>query len=186
MTKNLPLLQFSFSHHRRLWVGLVAAAFGVILSGCANYRLGTEANGKLAFQTIYVEIVENKTLLPQSRAIVSTQIREAFARDPRVALVNSPDTADAVLAVTITGYRRDVLTVREGDTGLARKFNLTLGAHCTLTDRRAGKSLFEKRPVEVQREVFTDSGQLQSEYQTLPLLAEALAGKVAHAALDVW
>jgi hypothetical protein len=38
----------------------------------------------------------------------------------------------------------------------------------------------------VQREAFTDSGQLQSEYQTLPLLAESLAAKVTHAALDVW
>ena len=30
------------------------------------------------------------------------------------------------------------------------------------------------------------SGQLQSEYQALPLLADALADKVAHAVLDVW
>lgn len=169
------------------WVVLAISGFvAVIAGGCANYRLGTGANGKLSFQTVYVEIVENKTLLPQSRAIVSTQIREALAKDPRVSLVNSPEAADAVLAVTITTYRRDVQTVREGDTGLARKFNLTLGAQCTLTDRRAGKALFEKRPVEAQREVFTDSGQLQSEYQTLPLLAEALASKVTHAALDVW
>jgi hypothetical protein len=169
------------------WVALAAAGLALLASaGCANYRLGTGANGKLAFQTIYIEPVENKTLLPQARAIVSTQIREAFARDPRVTLVNSPDVADATLTVTITSYRRDVLTVREGDTGLARKFNLTLATQCTLSDRRTGKALFEKRPVEVQREVFTDSGQLQSEYQTLPILAEALAGKVAHAALDVW
>ena len=109
-----------------------------------------------------------------------------FARDPRVTLVNSPDAADATLAVTITSYRRDVLTVREGDTGLARKFNLTLATLCTLRSRRESKVLFENRPVEVQRESFTDSGQLQSEYQTLPLLAESLATKVAHAVLDVW
>ncbi len=167
---------------------LFLAALGCLLFGtaCSHYQLGTAATGKLAFQTLYIEPVENKTLLPQARALVSTQLREAFARDARVTLVNSPESADATLAVTITSYRRDVLTVREGDTGLARKFNLTLATTTTLRDRRGNKALFENRPIEVQREVFTDSGQLQSEYQTLPLLAESLAAKVIHAALDVW
>jgi len=163
-------------------LGLAASVIGS--AGCANYHLGT--GGTVSFRTLYVEPVENKTLLPQARALVSTQLREAFAKDGRVALVDSPEGADATLAVTITAYRRDVLTVREGDTGLARKFNLTLATTCTLRDRRGNKTLFENRPVEVQREVFTDSGQLQSEYQTLPLLAESLASKVTHAALDVW
>lgn len=155
-------------------------------AGCAHYRLGTAATAKLAFHTLYVAPVENKTLLPQARALVTTQLREAFARDVRVTLVNSPDAADATLAVTIVSYRRDVLTVREGDTGLARKFNLTLATTATLRDHRENKPLFENRPIEVQREVFTDSGQLQSEYQTLPLLAESLAAKLTHATLDVW
>lgn len=156
----------------------------LLLNGCAHYRLGTA--GKLAFQTLYIEPVENKTLLPQARAILSTQLREAFARDARVALVNSAAEADATLSVTITSYRRVVLTVREGDTGLARKFNVTLATTSTLRDRKYNQALFENRPTETSREVFTDSGQLQSEYQTLPLLAESLAAKVAHATLDVW
>ncbi len=171
---------------RNAWAAVVlgvTAALASLFSGCANYQLGTGA-GKLSFRTLYIEPVENKTLLPQARAAVSTQLREAFERDPRVTLVNSPTGAEATLAVTITGYRREVQTVREGDTGLARKFNLILTTQCTLT--QGGKALFTDRPVEVRREAFTDSGQLQSEYQTLPLLAEALAAKVTHAALDVW
>jgi hypothetical protein len=172
------------SARRSLFAVLAALVCLITASGCANYRLGTGA--KLAFTTLYLEPVENKTLLPQARALLSTQLREAFARDGRVTLINSPEAADATLAVTITSYRRDVLTVREGDTGLARKFNVTLATTCTLKDRKGNKPLFENRAVETQREVFTDSGQLQSEYQTLPLLAESLAAKVTHAALDVW
>ena len=163
-----------------------ALAYLTVGTGCAHYQLGTGAAGKLAFQTLYLAPVENKTLLPEARALLSTQLREAFARDARVALVNTPAAADATLAVTSTSDRREVHTVREGDTGLARKFNLTLATTATLRDRRANKVLFENRPIVVQREVFTDSGQLQSEYQTLPLLAESLAAKVTHAALDVW
>jgi hypothetical protein len=152
--------------------------------GCANYQLGTGA--RLAFRTLYVAPVENQALVPQARELVSALLRESFARDARVTLVNSPESADATLTIVLIDYHRDVATVREGDTGLARKFNLTLGAACTLRDNRAGKDLFTRRPISVQRESFTDSGQLQSEYQTLPLLAESLADKVAHAALDVW
>jgi hypothetical protein len=166
-----------------LAAGLLLADLG-LTAGCSHYQLGT--GGKLAFRSLYLAPVENKTLLPDARALVSTRLREAFARDGRVDVANSPETADATLTVVITDYHRDVATVREGDTGLARKFNLTLGTSCTLRDNRGAKNFFENRPVGVQRESFTDSGQLQSEYQTLPLLAESLADKLAHAVLDVW
>lgn len=164
---------------------LLAALFGVLaLTGCAHYRLGT--GGPVSFRTLYVEPVANKTLLPQSQALVSTRVRETFARDGRVALANDTAGADATLTIVINDYHRDIAAVREGDTGLARKFNLTLGALCTLRDNRTGRTLFENRPVTAVREAFTDSGQLQAEYQTLPLLADALAAKIAHTALDVW
>jgi hypothetical protein len=155
----------------------------VWLSGCSHYRLGTGAAP--TFHTLYVEPVANKTMVPQAREIVSTQLREAFARDGRVALVNSAAEAEASLTVVIADFRRDVAAAREGDTGLARKFDLTLGVDCTLR-QRDGKVLFENRRINAQRESFTDSGQLLSEYQTMPLLAESLAAKITHAALDVW
>jgi hypothetical protein len=154
------------------------------LAGCSHYRLGT--GGTLTFRTLYITPVANKTLLPQAQALVSTQLRETFARDGRVSLVSSPEAADATLTVVINDYHRDVAAVREGDTGLARKFNLVLGASCTLRDNRAAKTLFAERPVNATREAFTDGGQLQAEYQALPLLADALSAKIAHAALDVW
>jgi hypothetical protein len=156
----------------------------LLLVGCANYQLGT--GSALTFRTLYVEPVANKTLLPQSQPLVSTRIRETFARDGRVSLANSSAGTDATLTVVINDYHREISAVRTDDTGLARKFNVTLGALCTLRDNRSGKLIFENRPITAVREVFTDSGQLQSEYQALPLLAEALAAKIAHAALDVW
>jgi len=168
---------------RRISVlSLLVVALG--LAGCAHYQLGTD--GKLAFTTLYVAPVANKTLLPQAEAIVSTQLREAFIRDTRVVLVNTAAEAEATLSVTINDYHREMTAAREDDTGLARKFALTLGTTCTLRDTRSGKVLFADRAVAVKRDAFTDSGQLQSEYQTLPLLAEALAQKISHTVLDVW
>lgn len=164
--------------------GIVLLAAAAALTGCSHYHLGS--GPAPAFRTLYLEPVANRTLLPQSQALLSTQLRDAFLRDNRVTLVNSPEAADATLAVAISDYRREVAAGREDDTGLARKFNVTLAVTCTLQDRRAGRALFENRAVTAQREVFTDRGQLQAEFQTLPLLAEALAAKVVHTALDVW
>jgi hypothetical protein len=169
----------------RLSLLLAAWAVGIVgLSGCAHYQLGT--GGTVTFRTLYIEPVANKTLLPQAQALVTTRIREAFARDGRVTLADSPTAADATLTVAITDYHRDVAAVREDDTGLARKFNLTLGVTCSLRDNRAAKLLLDGRVISAEREAFTDSGQLQSEYEALPLLAESLAPKLVHAALDVW
>lgn len=163
-------------------LGLLCLAAG--LAGCAHYRLGTGA--KPAFATLYIAPVENKTLLPQARALLSTQVRAAFEKDGRVALVNSPEAAEATLDIVIRDYHRDVASVRTDDTGLARKFALTLGVVCTLRDRRNGEVLFADRPVATQRDAFTDGGQLQAEYEVLPLLAESLAQKISHTVLDVW
>lgn len=168
----------------RLILGVACAVGATLLAGCAHYRLGT--GSAPAFRTLFVEPVVNKTLLPQAEAVVSARIRESFLRDPRVTLAPSAAAADAVLVVVINDYHREVAAGRQDDTGLARKFNVTLGAACTLRDNRSGQSIFEGRQIVAVREVFTDSGQLQAEYQTLPVLAEVLAGKIAHAALDTW
>jgi len=162
-----------------------------LASGCSHYQLGTE--GKLAFHTLYIAPVENKAKLPQAVAVITNQLREAFIHDGRVTVVDSPADADATLTVSLATYGRGVTTARPDDTGLARKFNLELVAHCTLRDNRTGTVLFENRPVAAQQQIFAtatphdaDSVQQQAEYQALPLLATSLAQKVAHTTLDVW
>ncbi len=154
------------------------------LSGCANYNLGS--GGKLTFQTVYIAPVVNKSNLPQSVAVFSTGLREAFLKDGRVSLVNTADQADVTLTVKLLKYSRASTASQSTDTGLARKFDVTLEAEASLRDNRQNKFLFEKRKVEAVRQVFTDSGQLQAEYQTVPLLSETLSKNVLSATLDVW
>lgn len=161
--------------------------------GCANYRLGT--GGKLPFDTLYVEPVQNRTLLPQAQVPISTQVRDALVKDGRLTLVDSPEAADATLKIVITDFHRDVAAVREQDTGLAGEFSETLEVFCSLHDNRANRDFFLNRPVKTHRDVYVDNGdphsslvgdQLQSEYNTLPLLAESIADRIAHTVLDVW
>jgi len=167
---------------------LVALA---VLSACSHYQLGT--GSKLAFKTLYIAPVENTAAMPQAGALFTAQLRDAFIRDGRVSIVNSPAQADATLTVNLADYTRRMTTARGDDTGLSRKFDLTVSALCTLTDNRAGKPLFEKRPVNATRQIFTtpspaatQSEQLQAEYNTMPLLAASLAESIARAVLDTW
>jgi hypothetical protein len=168
---------------RRLFRFLLLA-LGVLLAGCSHYGLGTGA--RPTFRSVYVVPVANKSDAPGAAALVSTLLREELLRDGRVQVVNSPEAADATLTLVLSEYGRIAATVRPGDTGLARKFVVTLSGRLTLKDNRSGQLLFSGRTVEGTRDDFTDSGQLQSESQTMPLLAGDLAKKVAHAALDVW
>ena len=164
------------------WVVMVLA--GLLFTSCANYKLGTGST--LKFSTLYVAPVASEALLPQARVLVTTQIREALLRDGRVTLVDSADQADAVLTVNLHSYNRTVAVSRADDTGLARRFDLTLEARATLTDTRTKQPYFTQRVLEARRGVFTDSGLIPSEYEALPLLAEILGKEAVHAVLDTW
>ena len=161
---------------------LLFAAIG--LTGCASYQLGTGSTAK--FTTLFIAPITSEPLIPQAQVLVTTQLREAFIHDGRVQLVNSAEAADAVLTVTLAGYNRTVAVSRPDDTGLARRFDVTLQAKATLTDTRTKQPLFTARPIDAKRGVFTDSGLVPSEYQALSLLAEMLASETVHAVLDTW
>jgi hypothetical protein len=182
---NLPLTM------RPFLAALILILAALPFTGCSHYRLGTE--GRLTFTRLYLAPVQNDAVLPQAAALFSSQLREAFLRDSRLVLVNSPEEAEATLTVSLGTLDRRVATVRPDDTGLARKFELALTALCTLRDTRTGAALFEARPVEAMRQVFTtptptvrESDQLQAEYNVMPHLAKSLADRVAHTVLDVW
>jgi hypothetical protein len=166
-----------------LSLGVAGLLLGMATS-CSNYQLGTGT--KVKFSTLFIAPVTAKTVIPQAQVVITTQLREAFIKDARVTLVDSPESADAVLRITLIGYDRTVSVSRADDTGLARRFDLTLKANATLTDNRTKETYFADRAISVKRGVFTDSGLVPAEYDTMPLLAEQLASETVHAVLDVW
>ena len=165
-------------------IQLVVLGGLLILSACSHYQMGTGAKAK--FSTLFIPPVTSTAVIPQAQVLVTTQLREAFIRDGRVSLVDSADEADAILQISLSGYDRTVAVSRPDDTGLARRFDVTLRAKATLTDNRSKVAYFVQRPLSATRGAFTDSGLVPAEYETLPLLAEQLANDSVHAVLDVW
>jgi len=160
------------------------AALCLVVGGCAHYQLGTGTKTK--FTTLFIAPVANQAVIPQAQVLVTTRIREAFIRDGRVTLVDSAANADAVLTISLVGYDRTRAVAKANDTGLARRFDLSLVARATLTDDKTRQTYFADRILTAKRGVFTDSGLVPAEYETLPLLAEQLADQTLHAVLDVW
>jgi hypothetical protein len=181
--------------HRIAAFALLAFGF-VISSGCSHYRLGT--GSERPYESVFVAPVQTSGTIPQSAAIFSTHLREAFIQDGRLRVVNTPAEADAILTVKLGTLKRDRLTSLPGDRGLTRKFGLVLDATCTLSSGKDGKDWFTDRPLRVERQIFSEDGtgvtaatidatqQVQAEYQIVPQLAEPLAAQVRSAVLDTW
>ena len=171
---------------------LFLAVFAVLASACSHYRLGTGVERD--FESVFIAPVDTNAVLPQSAALLGTQIREAFLRDGRVRVVNTPEEADAILTVKLGTLRREALSRLPSDAGLARTFGLVLDAKATLRDQKGEKTWFADRSIRVERQIFTDDGgatpaavqQTQAEYAIVPVIGESLAGQVKSAVLDTW
>lgn len=169
----------------RLFLVCLSLVLGTGLAGCGGrYQLGPGTEP--GFATLHVAVVKSDALVPQSVAIVTAAIREAFIKDGRVRLVDRPDEADAVLRVVLVDYRRETTVAQPADTGLSRRYDVTLNAVATLIDQRQGRPLLTDRPLSARRGVFSDSGNIPAEAHTLPLLADRLAGEAVRAVLERW
>jgi hypothetical protein len=175
---------------------IFASALFLSAAGCSTYRLGT-AGDTQDVQNLFIAPVESNGLIPQSSAIFTTQIRDAFLRDARVRVVNSPEEADAVLNVSLVRADRQgqvgsriatgVDPNAPQDLGRARKFEQEVVAHLDLASPDGAKTYFTDREVRVERQLYTDGGQqLQAEYNLVPQLAEPLARAVRGAVVDTW
>lgn len=160
-------------------------ALCAILTACGGrYQLGPGSDP--AFATLHVAVVTSDTMLPQSAAVITTAVREAFIKDGRVRLVDHSADADAILRIVLVSYSRETTVALPNDTALARRYDVTLAARATLHDQRRNQPILVDRPLMARRGVFSDSGNIPAEAHTLPLLAERLADETVRAVLERW
>ncbi|MEN8663107.1 MAG: LPS assembly lipoprotein LptE [Lentimonas sp.] len=172
-------------------LSLLAIAF---FSGCASYQLGT--HGSLPFESIYIRPAVNESFAPQSQAMISAQIREAFIRDGRVKVLSKESEADAVLEVTLTEHERQAGARLRTDTESARTFRLELSAEISLFNVNSGDFYFEGRQLRQNTSVYADNpyattatqaqGYIQAEYNAMTRIARGIARKIADEVLSPW
>ncbi len=163
------------------------ALFGVTLfCGCSRYAFGPI--GEPPFRTLYVEAVVNESLAPQAASLASMTLREAFLRDGRVKLVDSPDGAEATLSIRLTNYRRQAASFRSDDTARANAFQITLDGEVNLSENGAGgKTLFQGRTVRgVAHLVWDDPTTSPDGRQPMAAAINDLSRETVSLALDSW
>lgn len=160
------------------------SCLGLLAGGCAHYQLAGES--ALPFRKLYIEPVKNASFAPQAQALVSQELADAFLRDGQLKLVDIEADADAVLTVNLLQYERQLSATRRADTGVGRSFNLELTALVQLTDTETGKAYIKGREFRADQIAFTDSGTVDAEYQTMPLIARELAGDIKDAIIGIW
>ena len=163
------------------WLVILAALSAIIFQSCASYQAGDGSS--LPFTSIQVNPVRNQSQAPQITQVLNHDLRESFIHSGRVTVENGANTQ---LNVTLTGYDRDNIATNSQDTGLARKYALTLSATCDLVRTGEDAAYFNNRPVTVTVDIFLDSGQTRSETNAIPLLSKKLAAAIANEVLQTW
>ena len=164
------------------WIYYWVALGALLFQSCAHYQAGDGSS--LPFSTIQVNPVKNQSQAPQITQVLNHDLRDAFIRSGRVAVESGG--ADTQLNVTLIHYDRENIATNSQDTGLARKYALTLSAICELTRGGEETAYFTNRPVSVTLDIFLDSGQTRAETNAIPLLSKKLAEAISNEVLQTW
>lgn len=163
------------------WLVTLSALSAIIFQSCAHYQAGDGSS--LPFSSIQVNPVTNQSQAPQITQVLNHDLRETFIRSGKVAVETGANTQ---LSVTLTHYDRENIATNSQDTGLARKYAITLSATCDLIRTGEETPYFNNRPITVTLDIFLDSGQTRAETNAIPLLSKKLAEAIANEVLQTW
>ena len=169
-------------HLYRRSLTLLGLISGCFFLGCAHYQAGDGSS--TPFSSIQIDPVKNLSLAPQANQVVNHDLREVFIKNGKL-VVDSSGT-EAVLKVTLTDYSRQTIATNSQDTGLARKYALSLSASCDLINPSTEQNYFKERQVTATVDIFLDSGQTNAETNAIPLLSKKLAQAIANEVLHAW
>ncbi|MCC5806698.1 MAG: hypothetical protein JJU00_10265 [Opitutales bacterium] len=158
------------------------ALAALLLAGCAAYRPG--APDAAPVRSVFVEIVENETYLPQVNALLTRQIRETLAARGGTTLAASPRRAAYILRVTLTDLEQTPRAALPADTTRAASYDLRLGAALALVNAE-GETVRESA-VEAATVAYLNPALPDARHQALPRLTTDLARRIADAVLHPW
>jgi outer membrane lipopolysaccharide assembly protein LptE/RlpB len=162
-----------------VWAGLLA---GLILSGCAGYRLGNTRD--LSYRTVAVPVFQNRTLYPQLEAQITSAIRQRLQSDGTLQL-ETAGTADVVLTGVITKYTRRPVRALKSDTGTPSEYRVTITAQIEARDR-ANQVVVPATEIEGSADTFIGTDLQSADQQVLPLIAQDLAQRVVTLLAEKW
>jgi len=146
-------------------------------TGCAGYKLGPVNRMAGGSRSVQIAPFANKTLEPRLTDALAIEMRRELQRDGTFRLATHGD-GDIVVTGVLTNFNRHEMSFAPTDVLTVRDYRLSLTALVTATDRVAGKTLLNAKPVTGYTLIRVGSDLTSSERQALPLLAADLAKHV--------
>ncbi|MBR9759837.1 hypothetical protein GYB43_05940 [bacterium] len=115
-----------------------------LLSSCAGYRIGSKKPKHLAaINSLYVPLVETRTLFPRSEALTTNIVVDAITRDGTYK-IGTASKSDATLLLTLEEITYRQTSSDRRDTLRSEELNLEVKISWQLVDpKRPGKPLEE-------------------------------------------
>ena len=149
---------------------------GVLLTGCAGYKLGPTNGLEAGSRSIQINPPVNETYEPRLSVELNQQLRKLIQRDGTYHLASHGDP-DLIVNGTIMQYQRIEVTLSSADILTVRDYRITLTAQVTARERATGKLLLDQS-VHGYTLIRVGSDLPSAERQATPLLAEDLARNV--------
>lgn len=170
-------------HKGALFKFLGILSFLLLSIGCQQYHLCTHV--PIPFTSIYILPVKNDTYIPQAQALLTNQLRQLFICEGAIDL-KDPDTADAILTVSLQSYKQEGNSVQELDTTEFSSIKLKLTAKCSLVNNHNQKIYFRDQIVEITLSTAVNDAFQGSVHQLMPTLTEMLAQEISSKVMSIW
>lgn len=107
------------------------------LAGCGYQFQGRSDQLPGEVRTLYISLMENRTLEPFLENSVTNAIVERFARNPHLEIVEDPNRADAILNGTISRYSNYAISYTSTDAIAEYRSEMVLDAGLRLAENAA-------------------------------------------------
>ena len=129
----------------------------LLLPGCWGYHSQADTPGRI--RSVAVEAFQNRTLYTGLEFGLKEVLVKEIQAKSALAVV-SPGVADAVLEGRIVDFSRSVL--KQDADGRDVEFQIILSAEFSLRERRTGKLLFDREPVNVSKSFLLIKGETEA------------------------
>ena len=155
---------------------------GMLLSGCAGYKLGPVNDQLAGARSVQVKFFSNETLEPRLRTAVNRSLRQHLQQEGTLRLETRGD-ADLVVSGSLKSFTRNGVNYKPGDVLAVSDYNMSLTANIKVTERTSGKVIFSG-DVSGATTVRVGSDLSSGERQAVPLIADELARRATALIVD--
>jgi len=155
----------------------------LLLSGCMGYQLG--GTRPVGVESVHMAPVINKTGEPAIELQIAEALRQRIQFDGRMKLENTKNQADAIIDVTLTGYKLTAIAFRDDHRTTTEQYRLRITGTATLTDPKTGEILSKSKTY--GETIFPFKSDLTtSKRNALPLAAKELAKFMTDDLIERW